>query len=133
MVQEKVFKIKGPEELAKHAIDIQYDDQENCLVISLDGANQIIDKKIVTKGLVNQSQLHPREVFRQAIKDNAVSIAVIHNHPSGCLNPSQADCGITKRLYEAGKIIGIDILDHVIVSKNGYYSIREKNQNYLFN
>jgi len=101
-------------------------EQEHFLVIILDGAKKIIDKKVVHIGTVNQSIVHPREVFRHAIINNAAGIVVAHNHPSGTMEPSNADIRITKRLVEAGRILGIEVLDHIIITKNGYYSFGDE-------
>jgi len=99
---------------------------EGFYVIELDGAHEVIRVRTVTKGLVNRTMVHAREVFRNAIKDNAVAIVVAHNHPSGQVEPSAEDDQITKRLVEAGEIIGIPVLDHVIVARCGYFSYLEK-------
>ena len=84
----------------------------------------MIKTRVITKGLLNHSLVHPREVFRGAIMDNAHSIICVHNHPSGSLEPSSADITVTKQLKEAGDIIGIGLLDHVIISKNGIQGLR---------
>jgi len=99
--------------------------QEHLLVISLNGAAEVTKVKTITIGLLNHSLVHPREVFRDAIIDNAHSIIVVHNHPSGNLEPSSQDIEITKQLSQSGEIIGIKVLDHVIISKKGICSLRE--------
>lgn len=96
--------------------------QEQFFVLLLDGAHQLIKKILVSKGLVNRTVVHPREVFRSAIKYNAVAIAIAHNHPSGRLEPSPEDRDITAQLCKAGKIIGITVIDHIIFGKASYYS-----------
>jgi DNA repair protein RadC len=98
---------------------------EHFISISLDGAGNVLKCNTITTGLINHSLVHPREVFRTAIKDNAVSIVVLHNHPSGALTPSNQDLSVTEQLVKAGEIIGISVLDHIIVSKNGITSFRE--------
>lgn len=98
---------------------------EQFAVVELDGAHRVIAARIVTSGIVNKTMVHPREVFRHAIIDNAVSIICLHNHPSGELNPSPEDIDITERLQKAGRVIGIEILDHVIVSRSGFHSMSE--------
>lgn len=100
--------------------------QEHFIVFTLDGQNKVINKHVVTKGLVNQSQIHPRETFYPAIKDNAVSIIVAHNHPSGNTDPSESDLAATKRLVEASKLLGIPLLDHLIVTAFQYVSLRDR-------
>lgn len=99
--------------------------QEYFVCISLNGANEVIEKRIITVGLLNKTQVHPREVFADAITDRAASVILSHNHPSGELQPSESDLKIHRQLTEAGKILGITVLDHIIVSKKGYYSFQE--------
>lgn len=98
--------------------------QEHMIVISLDAGSNVIKSRVITVGTLNHSLVHPREIFRDAISDNAHSIICVHNHPSGNLDPSSADIGVTKQLKEAGDIIGINLLDHIIVSKLGIQSLR---------
>lgn len=100
--------------------------QEHFIVITLDGANHIIEKRVVFVGTLNQSLVHPREVFADAICDRAASLIIAHNHPSGQLSPSSADMQVTKRLKEVAKMVGIELLDHVILSKEGYFSFDEE-------
>lgn len=99
--------------------------QEHFIVITLNGAHEIIGHKVVTKGLANRTVIHPREIFRYAIRKNAVAVILAHNHPSGALDPSPDDDQVTYRLKAAGDTIGIPVLDHVIVSRQGYYSFLE--------
>ena len=101
---------------------------EYFFTITLNGAHKIIDTHIISKGLVNRTLVHPREVFRPAILDNSTSIIIAHNHPSGNLQPSEEDKAITQRLKTAGEIIGIRVLDHLIFSSNGYLSMLEANE-----
>ena len=100
--------------------------QEHLVVLSLDGANRLIAKRLVTIGTLNASLVHPREVYSDPLKDRAASIIVIHNHPSGTLEPSDADMQVTQRLKDAGKLLGINLLDHIIITKTGYYSLKNK-------
>lgn len=100
---------------------------EHFFTVTLNGAHQIIDVHVITKGLVNSAPAHPREVFRPAIIDDAVAIIIAHNHPSGCLDPSIADKDVTKRIKEAGNLLGIKLLDHIIFSTNGYKSLLGSN------
>lgn len=100
--------------------------QEHFIVMTLDGANHIIEKRVVFVGTLNQSLVHPREVFADAICDRAASIIIAHNHPSGQLIPSDADKRITRRLKEVADMVGIELLDHVILSREGYYSFEEE-------
>ncbi|MBD3791271.1 MAG: DNA repair protein RadC [Campylobacterales bacterium] len=100
--------------------------QEHFIVMTLDGTNHIIEKRVVFVGTLNQSLVHPREVFTDAICDRAASIIIAHNHPSGQLIPSDADKRITRRLKEVADMVGIELLDHVILSREGYYSFEEE-------
>ena len=122
---EQMAKVRNPEDCLIQFKNIQRKQQENFEVVMLDGAHQVIGKKIVTTGIVNRTLVHPREIFREAIKKNAMAIIVGHNHPSGKVEPSAEDREITKRLKEAGEIIGIQVVDHIIISKTGYYSFLE--------
>lgn len=105
--------------------DIAGKQQEHFICISLNGANEVIERRIVTIGLLNKSPVHPREVFANVIADRAAAVIFVHNHPSGELQPSGSDLDIHRQLTEAGKILGIQILDHVIVTRKGHYSFRE--------
>lgn len=99
--------------------------QEHFLTITLDGAHKVIAVRIISIGILNKAIVHPREIFRTAITDSACSIVLAHNHPSGELDPSKEDRDITDRLIESGKLLGIEVLDHLIISKKGYYSFLE--------
>jgi len=105
----------------------QYHDkkQEYFLCIYLDGANHICQTSVITVGTLNQSLVHPREVFAPAIENRCASIIVAHNHPSGVLEASREDIFVTKRLKESGKLLGIELLDHVIFTKDGYFSLSD--------
>ncbi len=105
--------------------DIVGKPQEHFVCISLNGANEVIEKRIVTIGLIDKSPVHPREVFADVIADRAATVIFVHNHPSGELQPSESDLNIHRQLTEAGKILGIQVLDHVIVTRKGYYSFKE--------
>lgn len=107
-------------------VDIAAKQQEYFVCISLNGANEVIEKRVVTVGLLDQSQVHPREVFADVITDRAAAVIFAHNHPSGDLQPSEADRRIHDQLTEAARILGIRILDHIIVTRKGYWSFQEK-------
>ncbi|AKF25772.1 hypothetical protein YH65_10525 [Sulfurovum lithotrophicum] len=100
--------------------------QEYFLTITLDGASHIINTRTVFIGTLNQSIVHPREVFADAISDRAAGIIIAHNHPSGTLEASRADIQITQRLKEVSRLVGIELLDHVILSRQGYYSFSDE-------
>jgi len=118
--------IKTPEDALYWFAPFRDADQEHFVCMSINCAGQVMNTRVITIGLLNQSLVHPREVFRGAIMDNASAIVVCHNHPSGSLEPSSQDIAVTMQLKEAGKIIGISLIDHVIVTKTGYLSMRER-------
>jgi DNA repair protein RadC len=99
--------------------------KEYFIVVLLDGAHQVIVEKVVSIGLVNRTVVHPREIFYEAVLHCATAIILAHNHPSGNLDPSPEDREITEHINEASKIMGIPILDHIIISRNGYFSFVE--------
>jgi len=101
-------------------------DREHFIVASLDTKNQPVSINVCHIGSLNASIVHPREVMKSAILSNAASIIVGHNHPSGNSEPSKEDIEVTRRLAEAGKIIGIDVIDHIIVGDETYISLKEK-------
>ncbi|MCE9585266.1 DNA repair protein RadC [Candidatus Nomurabacteria bacterium] len=107
--------------------DIRIMQREHFVAFYLDTQNCLIERQTISIGTLNSSLVHPREVFEPALSFHAASVIVAHNHPSGELEPSPEDKEVTKRLVEAGKIIGIDIIDHVILSKKGYLSFQQKN------
>jgi DNA repair protein RadC len=119
------LQIKTPLDAVKALADYKNRRQEHFLVLTLNGAHAIIKLHVATKGLVNRTVVSAREVFYSAIVDNAVAIIVAHNHPSGILKPSAEDDTMTRGLKKAGKLLGIRVLDHLIVSKNGYYSYKQ--------
>ena len=100
--------------------------REHLMAIYLNARNELLFRKHVFTGTLNASLIHPREIFNEALKQNAASVILAHNHPSGDAEPSQDDLEITKRLIEAGKIMGIDVLDHIIITKNKTFSFKEK-------
>lgn len=108
--------IDSPEAAVAQLSDIRDKKQEYFVCLTLDGANRLIAKRIITIGTLTSSLVHPREVFANAITDRAASIIVAHNHPSGILSASDADMQITTRLQDAGNIIGIEVIDHIIVT-----------------
>lgn len=100
--------------------------QEVFMVLCLSSANTITRERTITKGLLNSSLTHPREVFREAILEHAASVILMHNHPSGNLEPSREDITVTKQIVEAGKIIGISVHDHIIIAGNNFTSMMER-------
>lgn len=99
--------------------------QENFIILMLNSKNHIIGEKLITKGILDASLIHPREIFKEAIRNSASKIILVHNHPSGDSKPSKEDIEVTKKIMDAGESIGINVLDHVIVGEN-YWSWREK-------
>ncbi|MGB5792658.1 RadC family protein [Poseidonibacter sp.] len=126
LIQNQNKKITSAKDVYTELQDYKNKQQEYFLAIYLDGANYIVDKKIITIGTLNQSLVHPREVFSYAIEKRCASIIVAHNHPSNTLQASNEDINITKRLQESAKILGIGLLDHVIFTKDGFYSLKEE-------
>lgn len=100
-------------------------DREHFVVLHLDGKNSVVAKETVSIGSLNQSIVHPREVFKAAVLNSSAALIFAHNHPSGDPAPSHEDRSITKRLQAASEILGIKVLDHIIVGNNSYYSMVE--------
>jgi DNA repair protein RadC len=99
--------------------------QEEFHIVTLNTKNRVIGTHLITIGTLDASLVHPREVFRKAIKDASSSVILVHNHPSGDPTPSREDFAVTNRLTEAGKLIGIDVLDHIVLGREGCRSVRE--------
>jgi len=118
------IKIQNASDVYKLVSDLKEKKQEYFVTITLDGAARLIQKRVVFIGTLNQSLVHPREVFADAIGDRAAGVICVHNHPSGNIQPSREDIAVTKKLVEAGKIIGIRIMDHVIIGKTTYFSFQ---------
>jgi DNA repair protein RadC len=115
--------IDSPDRAVEQLADIRDKKQEYFVCLTLDGANRLIAKRIITIGTLTSSLVHPREVFADAITDRAASIIVAHNHPSGNLQASDADRAVTERLQEAGELLGIKLLDHMVVTTKSHASI----------
>ncbi len=122
----KEFSIDNPDSVANiFCNEIGNFSVEYFYALLLDTKNRIISKELISKGTINQSIVHPREVFKAAIRKNANSIILVHNHPSGSLNPSDCDIQVSRRLSEVGKIVGIEILDHIIVNSKDSLSMKK--------
>lgn len=115
--------IDSPEAAVAQLANIRDKKQEYFVCLTLDGANRLIAKRTITIGTLTSSLVHPREVFAEAITDRAASIIVAHNHPSGSLEPSHADKELTKRLGDSAKLLGINLVDHVVVTEESYIQI----------
>ena len=118
-------KITVAQDILPLVADIAGKQQEYFVCISLNGANEVIEKRVVTIGLLDKTSVHPREVFADVIADRAAAVIFAHNHPSGELQPSEADLRMHEQLTEAGKILGIRVIDHMIIARKGYYSFQE--------
>jgi DNA repair protein RadC len=106
--------------------DYRNSKKEHFFIFYLDSRNQEIKREIVSIGSLNMNSVHPREVFEPAIKNSAAQVILSHNHPSNKTEPSESDLLLTKRLVEAGKLLGIEIIDHIIIAENGYFSFKAK-------
>jgi DNA repair protein RadC len=118
-------KIDTPADLLPHVRHYADRKQEHFLCASINGANEILNIRVVSIGLVDRTPVHPREVFAEALSDRASAIVVAHNHPAGGLEPSAADMEVTKQLKAAGVVMGISLLDHIIFNRTGYFSFLE--------
>ena len=127
----KAIAVRTPEEVAAQCADMAQSAQEVFVVFDLNTRNNIIDRRLVTLGLLDSSLVHPREVFRGALLSNAAAIVVAHNHPSGDPTPSAEDVRITRQLIQAGQVLGVKLLDHVVIGRpspdraKGHCSLRE--------
>ena len=108
------------------AKDLKDKKKEHCKAILLNSRNQVVDIVDISIGSLTANIVHPREIFKEAIRASAASVILVHNHPSGDCEPSEDDLKITKRVAEAGKILNIEVLDHLIIAKNGFLSFKEK-------
>jgi DNA repair protein RadC len=121
------YVIRSPEDCANYCMnDMRFLTQEHFVCLYLNTKNQVLHRQTIFIGSLNSSIVHPREVYKEAFRRSAASIICVHNHPSGDPTPSREDIEVTKRLAECGKIIGIDILDHIIIGEKKYVSLKEK-------
>jgi DNA repair protein RadC len=121
------YVIRSPEDGAKYLMnDMRFLTQEHFVCLYLNTKNQVIHRQTIFIGSLNASIVHPREVFKEAVRRSAASVICVHNHPSGDPTPSREDIEVTKRLAESGKIVGIELLDHLIIGENKYVSLKEK-------
>ncbi|TCT14972.1 DNA repair protein RadC [Natranaerovirga pectinivora] len=121
------FNINSPSSVANcYMEEMRHLNQEILKIVMLDTKNNVINDKMITKGTVNASLITPREIFIEAIKNEAVHIIILHNHPSGDPTPSREDILITKRIKQSGELIGIDVLDHIIIGDGKYTSFKER-------
>lgn len=124
---EERYQIKSPADAANLLLPLMgHQEQENFAVLYLDTRNRVTDHEMLYKGSLNTSLVRVAEVFRGAIRRNCAAIIVAHNHPSGDPTPSPEDVALTRRLVEAGKLVEVDVLDHVVIGQNRYVSLRER-------
>jgi len=125
--EQKKYDIKNPQAIVKAVgASIKNKAKEHFKLIILDSRNKIIDITNVSIGTLNANLAHPREIFKDAISHNAASVVLVHNHPSGDPEASEDDLKITKQLVEAGRILGIEVLDHIVIGKNSFVSMKDK-------
>jgi DNA repair protein RadC len=105
---------------------LEYLDHEELLVIAVNAKHRLIDVECVSKGTLTTTLIHPREVFQAALRHGAWGVILVHNHPSGDPHPSREDRGVTRRLIEAGSLLGIEVLDHVIIGDRRFVSLRDE-------
>ncbi|MDD5318771.1 MAG: DNA repair protein RadC [Candidatus Pacebacteria bacterium] len=115
--------IRTPEEAYEYLREMATLPKEHLRGIYLDTHHRVIHDEVISIGTINSNIIHPREVFKPAVEYGAAAVILAHNHPSGIVTPSEADIEITKQLIEAGKIVGINLLDHIILTKNGFTSV----------
>lgn len=123
---KKTVLLMSPEDVWKELKDIRDNKKEYFVIFFLNTRNQEVKREIISIGSHNASLVHPREVFEPAVRYTAAQIIIAHNHPSGDVEPSNDDLEITKKLTDAGKILDIEIIDHIIVAKNKFFSFKEK-------
>jgi len=124
--EETLPKIESVKDVVAQFSYLREKQREHLTALYLNARNEVVFKKHLFVGTLDSNICHPREIFKYAIENNAASVILVHNHPSGDPTPSKADLEITKRIKEVGKIMGIDVLDHVIISKNKIFSFKEK-------
>jgi DNA repair protein RadC len=117
--------VNDPKDVADYLAHLKRLKQEHSIVVTLNSRSRILRRHVISKGTLDAALVHPRDLFRVAIQDNAAKVILAHNHPSGDCAPSDDDIMVTKRMVTAGKIIGIPVVDHLIIATGGYYSLQE--------
>ncbi len=126
---ERGDRIRGPEDVYDHFYQrIRSWRREHFMLLLLDGRHRVLRESQISQGTLTASLVHPREVFRPAVLAASAAVVLVHNHPSGDPAPSREDLVVTRRLVEAGKILGIRVVDHIIVAENGFHSLQENGQ-----
>lgn len=120
--------VKSPTDAVPYLANIRASTREHFVALYLSARHELVHQETISIGTLTSSLVHPREVYKHALIHPTASILVAHNHPSGDTTPSEEDLMITRRLVDAGNLLGISLLDHVIVTRNSYYSLREHNQ-----
>ncbi|WP_186668803.1 DNA repair protein RadC [Sporosarcina sp. BP05] len=124
---ESRYTIRSPEDAASYMMaEMTSLTQEHFVVLYLNVKNEVLHKKTIFIGSLNSSIVHPREVYKEAVKHSSASIICLHNHPSGTVDPSPEDVDVTKRLAEAGSVMGVELLDHLIIGDHKFLSLKEK-------
>ena len=123
--EETLPLIHSTKDVIAQAVYMRDKTREHLMALFLNARNEMIYKKPMFIGTLNANLVHPREIFQEALKQNAASVILVHNHPSGDPEPSEDDLEITKRIIEAGKIMGIEVLDHIIITKTKVFSFKE--------
>jgi DNA repair protein RadC len=127
MKREARPQLLSPEDAAEYMMDrLRFQLKEHFVVLHLDSKNGLIGEEVVSVGTLNSSIVHPREIFKTALKRSAAAIICLHNHPSGDPTPSFEDVEVTRRLVECGRILGVEVLDHIVVGENCFLSMKEK-------
>lgn len=125
--KEKGYAVRSPEDAANYLMESMKNlDQEYFVVMFLNTKNEVIKSKTIFIGSLNSSIVHPRETYREALKCSAASVIISHNHPTGDPSPSQEDILVTKRFVEVGKIMGMEVLDHIVIGYNRFVSMKQK-------
>lgn len=128
-IPEERLTVRSPQDAADFMMDeLQHLTQEHFVCLFLNTKNQVISKETIFVGSLNASIVHPREIFRKAVQRASAALICLHNHPSGDPAPSAEDRNVTRRLKEAGMILGIDVLDHIIIGEQRFYSMKENGQ-----
>ncbi len=125
-IDKNIVSIKKPTDIIPFVHDLRDKNREYFVVFYLNARNEILKREFVSVGILTASLVHPREVFAPAISHLAASVIFVHNHPSGDPTPSEEDIKLTKRLVSAGEILGIDVLDHIIIARSAYLSMKGK-------
>ncbi len=123
--KEEGIVVLSPQDVWNAVGEIRNSMKENFMIFFLNVHSKEIKRELISMGILDASLVHPREIFEPALKCHAAQILLVHNHPSGSLEPSPADIAITKKIYDAGELIGIKLIDHVIVTKDSWYSFKE--------